>query len=382
MPNEKVAFEFPVIAPGPNMEWIGRVQLEFRFGLENYVSVKKEKRLNSQSTLMTDAKAAMGKIKEEIKTAQKDKSIFPKGMSRPDYEKKFSEIAPAIRHKHADPVVQGFEVSYKATRTDKEEVFTRIKQVAANIGVSGNVLLVPHKGDDNTWSLVLSDGSQFVIIAKLWFGTQRFIATNEPGIFRHRTKPDRDYVQDRHGFFIQRYLNRNMSEFDKAHINETPALRAKAMRDPTESSLIDDITTHVRSKEASGGQTCFISFTHTKHKIVGSTGKEFYNPENGDVIVDAAKVPRERRVDLHSLDAVKKLFGVTEVKPTMPFAEGNDEYEQNAAARDTVRTREILVANQVAPEAVVAVRQKATDGWKTLNGASATLPKGVPDAWR
>ena len=101
------------------------------------------------------------------------------------------------------------------------------------------------------------------------------------------------------------------------------------------------------------------------------------------MIIDALKVDRERRVDLHSLDAVLKLFGVADVNPTMAFEE-SDNYERNAAARDTVRTREILMADHVSKEAVVAVRlptKSAKAKWITLDGADAVLPNGIPNAW-
>ena len=102
------------------------------------------------------------------------------------------------------------------------------------------------------------------------------------------------------------------------------------------------------------------------------------------MIIDASKVDRERRVDLHSLDAVLKLFGVADVNPTMPF-EKSDDYELNAAARDTVGTREILMAGHVPKKAVVAVRLptgSAKAKWTTRGGADAVLPNGIPNAWR
>jgi hypothetical protein len=99
-------------------------------------------------------------------------------------------------------------------------------------------------------------------------------------VFRHRTNPDREYVQDRNGFFIARYLIRNLSEYDREHLKDDRdrPLKARVDRVPDDQTLIADSTRHVRAKEESG-DTCFVSFTHTSTRSSGprersSTGGE------------------------------------------------------------------------------------------------------------
>jgi hypothetical protein len=394
MANEKVAFQVLHVAPGPNMDVVMRFQQELWAALNNYVLVKKTGRLKAQQTLMASQPVAQATIKSTISSSQdtwKSEATTKFGASKgaaPQRQQYYATKQAEVRHAVADPVVQGFEVSYAATRTNKQDILERVENVAKFHGFDGGIRCAQRGAPDNYYVQVWN-GVAWVNVIEIWFGAARFIATSEKGVFKHRTKPTHEYVQDRHGFFIARYLIRNMSEFDRGKVTTSPTpdpvLTAKSNRIPTETSLIEDITTHVRAKEASGGATCFISFSHTKHMIVGSTAALFYRQEKGDIVIDASKVERDARVDLHSLDAVKKIFKVSEVKPKMPFVEGDEAYEQNAAARDTVRTREILIAGSVPKAAVVAVRLStaiAKAPWTTLAGTAATLPEGVPEAWK
>jgi hypothetical protein len=395
MANEKVAFQILHLTPGPNADFVAMFQQELWAALNNYVLLKKSGRQKAQQTLMAQQQTAVSDIDRELKAGAKTwekeaKQKFGSGASTAQDRKNYYGVQREItRHRIADPVVQGFEVSYAATRTSKQDVLDRVEQVATFHGYPKHVRCSQRSSPDNYYVQV-SNGTGWVNIIELWFGAARFVPkSGVEGVFQHRTQPTHEYVQDRNGFFIARYLIRNLSSFDRGKVTTSPTpdpvLTAKGNRVPTAETLIKEITTHVRAKEASGGDTCFISFSHTKHMIVGSTAALFYNQANGDIVIDASKVPQERRVDLHSLDAVKKLFGVTEVKPTMAFKEGDTAFEQNAAARDTVRTREILIAQGVSPDAVVAVRLSTSAGkvpWTTLAGAPATLPDGVPQAWK
>lgn len=389
MALEKVAIRSLIVPVCTRADFVSDVQNELNFVLNNYGAVKKNARLSAQSNLMSQQEVAANQIKADLKILDKSARTFAKGKASGTKQAYFNERAPKIRHDIADPVVQGFEVAYKQSRTDKAAVLKRIANMTKFIGCEGWVNCITNHGNQDNWLIVVWNGVAWINVIELWFDAARFMETQTTGVFVHRTKPDRQYVRDRHGFFIARYLIRNLSEYDRKMIETDPTpdpvLTARSNRIPTEASLIDDITTHVRAKEASGGQTCFLSFSHTKHTIVGSTAALFYRQEKGDIIIDASKVPQAARVDLHSLGAVREIFGVTDVNPTMAFAEGDDAYERNAAARDTVRTREILVAGSVPKAAVVAVRlsTKAVKApWTTLEGAPAQLPAGIPDAWR
>jgi hypothetical protein len=385
MPNDKVGFRALHIGQCNQADWVASVKTELMFVLDNYVDVKKIDRRAAQTKLISQLPGIQSQFKAATKNL--DKQIKAEDPSRSFDQRKpiFSARAAPIRHQFADPVVQGFEVAYKATRTDKNEIIKRVANMAQFIGAPDHVGIGRKANNDDNWQVYVYDGANWIAVIELWFGDARFIATSEEGVFVHRTKPERQYVRDRNGFFIARYLIRNLSKFDRDNIGEDPALKARTVKIPTEETLIADITQHVRSKEASGGGTCFISFSHTKNIIVGSTGALFYRQETGDVIIDAAKLNISALVDLHSLDAVLKLFEVADVQPTMPFSENSEAYERNAAARDTIRTREILVAGSVPRAAVLAVRLSSATAkapWTTLEGANAVLPTGIPDAWK
>jgi hypothetical protein len=45
----------------------------------------------------------------------------------------------------------------------------------------------------------------------------------------------------------------------------------------------------------------------------------------------------------------------------LPYAEGDDAYERNSAARDAMRTRELVVAGDIPLDAITAVRDKNGD---------------------
>jgi hypothetical protein len=385
VPQDKVGFRTLHLPPCAAAPFVARVQSEIRFVLDNYISVKKTLRSNAQTTMigkLPSIQSAVNKVGKEVeKQIKKDKPLLSFEERKPIYS---ARIAP-IRHQFADPVVQGYELSYKATRTNKTEIQKRILNMALFIDAEGYVGVdSAYNGNADNWKVYTWDGQRWIGIVELWFGDARFIPTEETDVYCHRTKPEKQFVRDRHGFFIARYLIRNLSDFDRTTITKDPALTARNNRIPTDETLVADITTHVRAKEASGGGTCFISFTHTKAIIVGSTGALFYRQEKGDVIIDASQVLPKARVDLHSLEAVEKLFGVTDVNPTMPFVENNEAYENNAAARDTVRTREILIAGSVPAKAIVAVRlstKEAKAPWTTPDGKPALLPKGIPEAW-
>jgi hypothetical protein len=135
--------------------------------------------------------------------------------------------------------------------------------------------------------------------------------------------------------------------------------------------------------------------SHTKHKVTGSTGAVFGNSASGSAIIDLSKVAKTHRIDLHTQEAVTNIFGVTEVVPEMPKpAKSNKpktkKWNDNATARDVIRTREILIGEKVPADAVVAIRLGATGAWHELSPTThkpdttkpATLPSKIPPEWQ
>ena len=147
---------------------------------------------------------------------------------------------------------------------------------------------------------------------------------------------------------------------------------------PEKSDVNAMILQHLRA--AQQGASYFISFTTTTKPIFGSTGIDFYKPENGQVVIDLAKVDQKRIYDVHSVHAINSIITSKDLEWGKQFVEGDDDYERNAAARDTMRTRELLIEGKVPAEAIVAIRRsdKHNGKWRDLDG-TATLTADLPE---
>ena len=222
-----------------------------------------------------------------------------------------------------------------------------------------------------------------LIIARIYTGDARFkLKTPSNGSLRDvycHIANGREYVKDANGIFVKRYVLRNLSEGEDPE--NTGILSRKAFKDCREpltreniansgSEIDQTIMKHLRAAQTFDSP--FISFTTTINPIVGSTGTPFYVLQKGQVIVDLAKIDQDYIYDLHALSMLDKLMSGKAIRWDLEYVDVD--FEINAAVRDTLRTREILIYDIVLPKEIVAWR-KGTGDWRFLNGIT-TLPKG------
>ena len=136
------------------------------------------------------------------------------------------------------------------------------------------------------------------------------------------------------------------------------------------------ILEHMRSKQKQGGSG-FISCTATKHPIFGSGGSDFFCAKYRRFIsavakIDLAKIPGDVHIySTYSKKAMGELFRTSRTglgQEVVPQTEGDlvdknkinreisqDDFDKNSAARDAMRTREILIDGPIPKSAIVAV---------------------------
>ncbi|MBB5065338.1 hypothetical protein [Granulicella mallensis] len=220
---------------------------------------------------------------------------------------------------------------------------------------------------------VVSVADQFgqgaVLVARVYKQEARFKRIYKgkedlPDVFEHRGN-NRHYVLDRYGIFIPRFLIRNLSANDDELLKA--GLRSRDGRTPNSNSaaFVDGVVRHLRAAQQGGSY--FISTTSTSKHIYGSTGANFYSPQTGQVLIDAAVIPQDDLVDVHSPMAMATILGVEEYDWTLEFKEDDQSYQAMAAARDAIRTREIVVHGSIPNHAIARIRalNLGIMGWTT-----------------
>lgn len=223
-----------------------------------------------------------------------------------------------------------------------------------------------------------------VVIGSIYRGNGRFeLLSSQPPdavntVYVKRTQPHQHYVcylRDGAEHFIRRYVVRGLNQNDSVQIAAKSALQAaatgstaKAMEirqedaigrhnvaEDTELNMDQQILSHTR-----GWNKRFISATTTSRTVYSTRGEEFTSVF-GKVIIDLAFVPGQDIYDLHTPDALHH-FGTTgeallnpptsaHLNPALrALAE-----EKHLAARDVIRTREVLIRESVP---LVAIRFK------------------------
>ncbi len=380
--NDKIAFQLAVLSGVP-LE-VSTFQKELELHLNEFILKKKQIKKEAQKTLEKESLVARNNIEKDISMLSNSKD---------------KEAINSIRHKYGDVPIKNYEEEQKKSGIYKYEAYQAITTFISHYPIRWQLFVEGIEGYSgkgsiaDEWKILWVDEKNRTnkhLIMTIWFGSKRFMTKDISGIYIHRTN-SREYVLDRHDIPIARYVIRNLSASDDPLKND-PALKAQkqALASMSLTDLRKEVMAHVRSKESTEAGTCFLSFTHTKNKIYGSTAKEFYDPKNGDMIIDMSLISKDHRIDLHSDQAIAQIFEISYTRTGLDWNEHSkntekyDYYQRNAAARDTVRTREILVLNEVPCSAVVAVRhpQKTKGQWQTLKGFEATLPKEIPAAWK
>jgi hypothetical protein len=287
------------------------------------------------------------------------------------------------RHAIADPIVQGYEEGYKASAMNKERIIAMWKAVAEQ---SGYYLSVNTHDDVGQVLVSVVPGTVVARLATIYFNDQRFVRkplrdvtlgantgrTETREVYEHRNS-GKEYVQDANGVFIKRYLKRALNKYDNpgkaevgARIEADPrtARDGRTWRDKgillerrgAQEEKYSEIRKHQRAKEAEGGSP-FVSFTTTDHPIFGSSAKNFEG-EHGVATVDMAKIRRGRVFDTHTTGAMHRIHQVADPNPSLPFKEEDEQVERNSAARDAMRTREVVVTGGIPDYAIMGVKVK------------------------
>lgn len=235
-----------------------------------------------------------------------------------------------------------------------------------------------------------------VVIATVYFDDDRVQKlpsqagqTNE--VYAFRASPTHDtsiqFVKDCHGVLIRRFALRAISEDDKKNLDAGKGITAKMLnpknnityKEQANYSWKSGVPTATPDNKLGGeahtyaspavsitdeqavffqlqkGSQRYISLTTTKHKIYGNKGEPFLKDQNGYIVVDLARIPKEHIYDVHTAAGLSKAAGIPETvfKESISKEAANEITPQDRAARDTIRTREVLVRGAIARDAIV-----------------------------
>jgi hypothetical protein len=215
-----------------------------------------------------------------------------------------------------------------------------------------------------------------VIIGTIYRGNGRFeLLVPQPKdvvntVYIKRTQPHQHYIgYQRDGVerFIRRYVARGLNQDDSRQLAEQKALKASAAgiqatsneiqsEDATGKHGVDVGTTLTLDQQilshTRGWYKRFISTTTTSRAVYSTLGEEFRSVF-GKVIVDLAFVPGADIYDIHTPEALHHFntTGDALINPaSSAYAKASERKladEQHLAARDVIRTREVLIRGQV-----------------------------------
>ncbi|WP_123957959.1 hypothetical protein [Cupriavidus necator] len=207
-------------------------------------------------------------------------------------------------------------------------------------------------------------------IGKVYAGDTRFTLANVHNtlnaVYHRIDQPNRQYVQLPDGSFLRRFITRGLNQDDSERLRRGQGLLAahpNANRNDKEISrygygpdgpgeaIVKDVLSHTR-----GWQKRYISTTTTKRAVHSTQGKEFRSVF-GAVLIDLANVALASVVDLHRPDRLPSYFNITAPTVVAPRPPGNGaaltlDDERYLAARDVIRTREVLIRDSVPQNAV------------------------------
>lgn len=348
-----------------------------------------------KNTLDQEAARLAPGLAATVKQKMAERALDPtKKNNKQAWRSKISEYARDFgRHAVADPIVQGYEQGYKDSGMSKDRLLTDWVAFAASKDYD---LQLVTEDDIGVISINPRDQpEQDIEIATVYFNDARFVKTSEivlgagtgneevREIFAHRESGE-EYVQDAFDRYVRRYVHRALNKYDNpgaqqgVSINVDP--RTKTNVDPpqpwsqiaaqvpsmTRDEQYQEIRNHQRAKELQGGSP-FISFGATDRPIFGSSAKPFEG-EHGVATVDLAQISKNQVFDTHTPEALEEIHGIEDPDPHMPFVEGSDEVERNSAARDAMRTREVVVAGDIPNQAITAVKQQGVEYMRSMDG--------------
>lgn len=251
-------------------------------------------------------------------------------------------------------------------------------------------------------------------MGRVYTGADRFVALGaaaqpagrQNDVYTRQGFPNQHYIQYTRGGqarYIRRYVMRGLNQADSTNVTAAAALEAPEQgQTATANEIRDDDHTgkHNLAVDAAmtdaqkllshtrGWKKRFISATTTFHPAYSTRGEEFRSVF-GKVIIDLAFVPGASIFDLHTPDAIA-VFNTTAATlhatehVASPAARSLHD-EELLAARDVLRTREVLILGTVpyaairhsaAVQTVIGIWHPGTD----VDGGGATFAL-VEAAW-
>jgi hypothetical protein len=376
MSSQKVALEIvaePMATAHVPIQTVKAVQealiARFQQCREDWKGVRAKANDDMKSEFV-NAKRNLGKEEKTYKTTVRH-------LEKEEREKAYKAFHSTKSHELYDPVIKRFERRYyygfMTLGSLMWELEDAIKQFdcTPGFGVESDLTKI-RIGDEF--------GRGSVHVGNVFKNHLRFELIHRgvppyPSVYRNRTN-GKSYVEDRNGIYVPRYLIRNLSPRDVPD----QGLKSRDGQVPRTDDFAAAVLRHLRA--AQQGHSYFISATTTTSPIYGSTGKNFLTGDVGQVLVDAAEIPQNNIVDVHSPRAIELYITTDRIDWDLPFSETDVNYQRMAAARDTIRTREILIHDFIPRDAVVSVRELKkgdrsgpwTDSWTAVTIRSVHGP--------
>ena len=319
----------------------------------------------SHNVLVQTIQAVFAQVKGERRAAQ-DAAVL----------RQRQEIARVQGLDHpVAPVLHQYEIAHLQAGTAWTGVCALLQREAGRLP---NTRLIVNAGAASEYRLFGWVNARFAPVGKVVLGDARFelVAPQPAGlvnqVYQRRERPGRHYVQLPDGSYLRRFLSRGLNQSDSLNLTGNRALEAPeqgAQVLPSERrsaehtgrhnvpagtvlSLDQQILSHTR-----GWKKRFVSATTTSRPVYSTRGEEFRSVF-GVVLIDLAHVPLATVVDLHRPDRINARFGVgpqdivgaPAAEPGYPRTLAHENF---LAARDVIRTREVLIQFRVPPAAVV-----------------------------
>jgi len=362
--------------------------------------------------LLDQAVKIVKDIEGHIKAEMAERVLNSKSANKKSWDSQlYGYAAPFGRHALADPIVQEYEKGYIDSGLNRKKIIADWVEFANSKGYS---LMVETESDIGIVNVYNSDDEAMTEhhVATVYFNDQRFekikngSVTINSGpdagevreVFKHRGS-GKEYVQDSSDMFVKRYVNRALNTYDNPDdksqgvsigadprhkfgddTEDTWADIATQVPTMDESDQYQEIRNHQRQKEVQKGSP-YVSFTTTDRPIFGSSAK-FFEGERGAASVDLAKISKSKIFDTHTPEAMERIHGLKEPDPDMDFVEGNEDVERNSAARDAMRTRELVVAGGIPDEAISSVSVSGEDYVKGPSGKFKTQQEALASYMR
>ena len=240
--------------------------------------------------------------------------------------------------------------------------------------VCGSVMVGPAQtvASGTGWAAIAKAKPQMTedTLAVVYVGDNRFIKWDQQPkgaknvVLLHRST-GAHFVQDRFNRFVRRFQTRAINDHDLKMIQQkksnpispkhsgmgvTQEELAKYGQDLGLKSGEDlDIPTAVFMHLQQGDKR-FVSLTSTKYPIYGNSGASFV--DYGLVSVDLALLEKDKIVDVHDPRSINDLLKMDDkaIKESMSGQNTQDIFKK--AARDVVRTREVLVFGDIPLSAI------------------------------